>query len=114
MKPLEAVSQMQDAIQDLIEEHCSDRARDDYYDDLAQISGMESLLRSGPAICDKDRTALEMWILNIEYKRMVAYHKAEIAWSGVKDILHEPLPPIFAEVEAMLKDGHDGAAPDGS
>ncbi|NDJ15067.1 MAG: hypothetical protein EBY17_28420 [Acidobacteriia bacterium] len=89
---------MQDAIQDLIEEHCSDRARDEYYDDLSQIHGMKELLRSGPAICDKDRAALEMWILSIEHKRLVDYHEAEIAWA------HEPLPPIFAEADAMLKE----------
>jgi len=97
MTPLEAVSQMQDAIQDLIEKHCSDRARDDYYDDLSQIRGMEELLREGPAICDKDRDALEMWILSIEHKRLVDYHKNEIGDDT------EPLHPIFAEVEAMLK-----------
>lgn len=98
MTPLEAVRLMQEAMGDLIERHCSDRARDDYYDEHERFRGMEEILHVGPAICDKDRHALEMWVLSTEHLRMVTYHAIEIGDDT------EPLPPIFAEVEAMLKE----------
>lgn len=97
MTPFEAVTLMQYAMSDLIERHCNDRARDDYYDDHERFRGMEEILTTGPAICDKDRHALEMWVLSTEHLRMVTYHATEIGDDT------EPLPPIFAEVESMLK-----------
>ncbi len=99
MKPLEAVVLMQHAMGDLISRHCNDRATDDWYDDHEQTSGMTLLLSDGPAICDKDRHAQEVYVLGREYQRMVAYHASEIGDDT------EPLPPVFALVEAMLKDG---------
>lgn len=97
MTPLEAVGAMQEAMGDLIERHCNDRARDDYYDEHERFRGMEEILTTGPAISAQDRHALEMWVLSTEHLRMVAYHATEIGDDT------EPLPPIFAEVEAMLK-----------
>lgn len=97
MKPLEAVRLMQDAMSNLIIRHCSDRATDDYYDEHERFRGMEEILTTGPAIGAQDRHALEMWVLSTEHLRMVIYHKIEIGDDT------EPLPPIFAEVEAMLE-----------
>lgn len=102
MKPFEAVRLMQYAMSDLMERHCTFRARDDYYDELERFRGMEEILTTGPAICDKDRHALEMWVLSSEHLRMVTYHAVEIGDDT------EPLPPIFAEVDAML---HERARP---
>jgi hypothetical protein len=96
MTPLEAVRAIRLALSDLIEEHCSDRARDDYYDGTENLEGMCDLLVYGPAICDKDRHAQEMWVLAWVHENSVAFHKTEIG----DDIA---LPPIFADVEAMLK-----------
>ena len=89
---------MQEAMGDLIERHCNGRARDWWYDDRQKTSGMMVLLGQGPAICDKDRHAQSMFVLGREYELIVDYHKDEIGDDT------EPLPPIFAEVEAMLKE----------
>ena len=107
MKPLEAVSEIRLANYYLIEKHFHDRATYGYYEGDEKTRGMLSLLNDGPSICDKDRHAQEMWVLAWVHENAVAFYKTEIG----DDIA---LPPIFAEVEAMLKDGHDGAAPDGS
>lgn len=97
MTPLEALVAMREAMGDLVERHCNDRARDWWYDDRQKTSGMMGLLGQGPAICDKDRHAQSMFVLGREYELIVDYHKDEIGDDT------EPLPPIFAMVEAMLK-----------
>jgi len=107
MKPLEAVQQMREALSGLLDEY-GEGVDISYYESMQQVAGMLSLLeKNGPAICDKDRASLEKCVL-AEVHDMAMFYCAD--W--IDD--DTALPDIFAEVEAMLKDGHDGAAPDGS
>ena len=102
MTPLEAVSAIRHALSDFVATHCNDLAIDDYYDATKNLEGMTDLLVSGPAICDKDRHAQEMWVLAWWHENAVAFYDDERDERAVLGF-DVALPPIFAEVEAMLK-----------